>query len=198
MEPAWEQQPSEPADAYAAFVIYLQSPTRPRSIQKAYDAHLTDPEAMRLIGERHPREWRLWGNIYLWRTRAAHWDRVQVARVRAAREAVIEQQGDHEIEEFRTKLRTQAIRLTQMSQQLIDKTIEAIDKLDVSKIPVTRVPQYVQAAAQAAKVANSIHAQAIGLDEVLRTMVERHGVDVSLGDDMPQIEAAGASANEDD
>ena len=87
----WEQQPGEPNQAYAAFIIYRDTPTHERSINKAYETYLLSETKN---GDKHVKTvraamWTQYSGAYGWKDRAAAfdvWKRETISKLRLEKE----------------------------------------------------------------------------------------------------------------
>lgn len=164
MPPAiYDKQPSEGAEAFAAFVAY-----RDLGLGRTVDAaYRLQAKGSRDTAKRAPRNWWRWSSEYDWKRRASAYDSDEDKR---RREEAAETRRQ-EVEAFRQGVRTRARALGAASAKALMATTRAMDSLSDGDITPGQIPNYLRAVTEA--MGKSMHWESLSI-----------GINPESGDEM--------------
>lgn len=169
----------ETADQYAAFMQYLQM-AKPRSIT-----------ALGKVLDRNPETLRRWQQKFKWETRAAAWDKNQVAL--SHRETTAAQRKKHReaIQEYRNAAEEQARSMMGVTNDLTSILAQRVKLAEDTgeDIPMTLVAGLLKATASISEAGRQAWAAALGVDELME-VVEIELQNAQRSSDNQVLEAA--------
>ena len=159
--PLWEKLPQEGPKAFEAFCVYRDM--KPRSVLKAYRQKTSNKTAARVSGS-----WNEWTAEFRWSDRVEAYDAYIERIARQKREEVY----INDLEDFRKRQRQVAQASLGISANMLQQAHKRLEELKANKenIPLNQLPALVRAAAHLAEFATNAEAQALGVEEILKSL----------------------------
>lgn len=159
----YERQEGESGQAYAAFCLYRDlGPSR--SMDAAYlKGREKAGKGGNSGGQKKavPGQWWRWSAEHEWKRRAESFDQ---EREREERETAAELRR-LEVETYRAAVVENARRRAEAADAMLQKAMNRLAEVDVSKIPVTALPNFLKAATSVWVMATQMEGIALGLSD---------------------------------
>lgn len=156
----WDRLEEESIKAYEAFCAYRDMGSS-RGVLKAYRLKTGKNEANTISGQ-----WLGWYDKFDWKERARAYDVHLEKQARKVKEAEYQKK----IQKFQESIGTLQDVALKAAVSVLQKGVEALNKLDTDKIEPQMIPAYLRAAAAVAESATNAQAQNLAITELMAVL----------------------------